>query len=226
MSNLFRIFDPSTRKIFRLNWVVLLFPLLILCPNFMVRKNRLRYLKSVIVQFLEKDFSLSIGGIRTPNLLPILISLFYLILVINVRGLIPYIYTGSRSLAFTLSLSLLIWLSIQIGFFMRALDHLLAHLVPLGTPGVLIPFIVFIELIRSIIRPLTLAVRLAANMVAGHLLICLVNSTPFGSPVIILAIIAGILLIILEFSVVFIQAYVFRTLTRLYYAEFNDTLSF
>jgi len=79
---------------------------------------------------------------------------------------------------------------------MRALDHLLAHLVPLGTPGVLIPFIVFIELIRSIIRPLTLAVRLAANMVAGHLLICLVNSTPFGYPVIILAIIAGILLII------------------------------
>jgi F-type H+-transporting ATPase subunit a len=226
MSNLFRIFDPSTREMLSLNWIVLLFPVLVLCPNMSVRKRRLTYLKNTVIQFLEKDFGLSIGGKRSPNLLPILISLFYLILVVNVRGLIPYVYTGSSRLSFTLSLSLLLWLSIQVGFVLRALDHLIAHLVPLGTPGVLIPFIVFIELIRSVIRPLTLAVRLAANIVAGHLLICLVNSVSFCSPVLVLAIRAGVLLIILEFSVVFIQAYVFRTLTSLYYAEFNDTLLF
>lgn len=104
----------------------------------------------------------------------------------------------------------------------KAKNHFLAHLVPLGTPGVLIPFIVFIELIRAIIRPLTLSVRLAANIVAGHLLICLVNGAPYFSPVIPVVLLAGLLLIMLELGVVFIQAYVFRTLSRLYYAELNE----
>lgn len=83
---------------------------------------------------------------------------------------------------------------------------------------------VFIELIRAIIRPLTLAVRLAANMVAGHLLICLVNGVSYSSPVVPMALVAGLVLITLELRVVFIQAYVFRTLRRLYYAELNESV--
>ena len=54
-------------------------------------------------------------------------------------------------------------------------SNFLSHLVPRGTPIVLVPFMVFIELVRRVIRPLTLAVRLAANMVAGHLLLVLVR---------------------------------------------------
>lgn len=54
-------------------------------------------------------------------------------------------------------------------------SNFLAHLVPTGTPPLLIPFMVIIELVRRVIRPLTLAVRLAANMVAGHLLLVLVR---------------------------------------------------
>merc|ERR1711971_663797 len=64
---------------------------------------------------------------------------------------------------------------IELGFIFKAIKRFLAHLVPSGTPDVLIPLIVMIELVRNFIRPITLSVRLAANIVAGHLLIRLLN---------------------------------------------------
>jgi len=95
------------------------------------------------------------------------------------------------------------------------------HMVPQGTPAPLIIFIVIIEMIRNIIRPLTLAVRLSANMIAGHLLISLLRnflkniymkaSIPLSSIIIIL--------ITLEMAVSMIQAYVFITLSTLYSNE-------
>ena len=103
----------------------------------------------------------------------------------------------------------------------------LAHLVPLGTPYILIPFIVLIEFVRNIIRPITLSVRLAANLVAGHLLITLIRSPAvfisYGSLVFLIR--ALFILIILESAVAFIQAYVFRMLRTLYLREVNS-LSF
>ena len=104
------------------------------------------------------------------------------------------------------------------------IGRFLAHLVPTGTPYVLIPFIVLIELVRSVIRPVTLSVRLAANLVAGHLLITLVRAPIVRSGFIRLAILLTCLyfLIILESAVAFIQAYVFRMLRTLYLAEVND----
>jgi len=71
---------------------------------------------------------------------------------------------------------------------------MLAHLVPIGTPPILIPFIVLIELIRTIIRPLTLAVRLTANIIAGHLLLVLLSSlmtniSYFIAPLVIIALV-------------------------------------
>jgi F-type H+-transporting ATPase subunit a len=102
----------------------------------------------------------------------------------------------------------------------------LAHLVPVGTPYILMPLIVIIELVRSLIRPLTLAVRLAANIVAGHLLMTLISSPLVHSePLASRLILSGlILLIVLESAVAFIQAYVFRILRALYLGESN-TLS-
>ena len=83
------------------------------------------------------------------------------------------------------------------------------------------PFIVIIELVRSIIRPLTLAVRLAANIIAGHLLICLLGHslTPTPSLLIVVALRAILTLCLLERAVRIIQAYVFRLLSALYINE-------
>jgi F-type H+-transporting ATPase subunit a len=103
-------------------------------------------------------------------------------------------------------------------------NRVLAHLVPLGTPPALMPFIVIIELRRRVIRPLTLSVRLAANIIAGHLLLSLLARRGPSMPVISLSCMmrALILLCILECAVSIIQAYVFRVLATLYLNEVNS----
>lgn len=99
--------------------------------------------------------------------------------------------------------------------------NLLVHLIPNGTPTILIPFIVIIETIRNIIRPLTLAIRLAANIIAGHLLIALLIAASPLTPFILSPILfsAQAALITLELAVAIIQAYVFSVLITLYSAE-------
>lgn len=98
---------------------------------------------------------------------------------------------------------------------------MLAHLVPVGTPPALIPFMVLIELISSLIRPLTLSVRLAANMVAGHLLLTLLRSQMVNAPVsVMICVLTRILILgILERAVALIQAYVYSVLITLYLNE-------
>lgn len=96
----------------------------------------------------------------------------------------------------------------------------LAHLVPIGTPQILIPFIVVIEMLRGLIRPLTLSLRLSANILAGHLLLRLVgNGGLFISPLVSIQYLSQTLLALLEMAVAVIQAYVFRVLVRLYFRE-------
>jgi F-type H+-transporting ATPase subunit a len=98
-------------------------------------------------------------------------------------------------------------------------------LVPTGTPGALIPLIVIIELVRNFIRPITLSVRLAANIVAGHLLISLINR---GAPISLsmgFMLIGGLILFFLEVGVAFIQGYVFSTLRVIYLSELNHSIT-
>jgi F-type H+-transporting ATPase subunit a len=98
---------------------------------------------------------------------------------------------------------------------------MLAHLVPQGTPPALMPFMVCIETISNIIRPGTLAVRLAANIIAGHLLITLLgNQGPSASQITLaLLLITQLLLLTLETAVAVIQSYVFAILRTLYSSE-------
>lgn len=97
------------------------------------------------------------------------------------------------------------------------------HIIPQGTPAILIPFIVLIETIRNIIRPGTLAVRLTANIIAGHLLITLLRGTGprISSYFILILVIIQILLLILESAVAIIQSYVIAILRTLYSREVN-----
>jgi F-type H+-transporting ATPase subunit a len=151
--------------------------------------------------------------------------LFIICCTINFIGLTPYTFTPSRSISLTLGIAICVWVFIELGFIFKAIKRFLAHLVPSGTPDVLIPLIVVIELVRNFIRPITLSVRLAANIVAGHLLIRLVNGGRLSlvtAPIIVLS---GMVLIVLEVSVAFIQGYVFSTLRVIYFSELNSALA-
>ena len=171
--------------------------------------------------YLEKELIAVFGKTTIQGTIFIFISVFFFILFSNFIGLIPYIFTRTSHLSITLVLALPLWLgSIMYSIFYQY-NNLLAHLVPVGTPRFLIPIIVIIETISNIIRPITLSIRLAANMVAGHLLLTLLGSQ--GPNLIfislIILIIGIVLLLLLEVAVACIQSYVFTILSSLYLNE-------
>ena len=142
-------------------------------------------------------------------------------------GLAPYIFTRSRHISFTLTLAIPIWIGRIVFSIKNQYNRLFAHLVPSGTPVALIPIIVIIETVRNVIRPGTLSIRLAANIVAGHLLLTLLGSQgPAARGLVIIGLIVSlILLLCLELAVACIQAYVFTILRSLYLNELR-TVSF
>ncbi|KYQ46787.1 ATP synthase subunit a, partial [Trachymyrmex zeteki] len=128
-------------------------------------------------------------------------------------------------LPFNYSIRILTTSMDELGWFYTLTNYLrgfLSHLTPMGTPFVLMPFMVIIESIRLIIRPITLSIRLAANMIAGHLLLSLLGLSGAGlrSFVILLVlVVAQLILFVLEIFVSLIQAYVFSILSALYRKE-------
>lgn len=217
--NLFSIFDPHSSQNYSFNWLRILIPLLFFPNQFWFKKSKIFIFWFSINQFLLKEFN-NFKKKNYPNII-ILFSIFIIIVIINFLGLFPYIFTASRHLSITLPLSLSIWLGIIFYNWYKITNLSFAHLVPLNTPTALIIFIVLIETIRNVIRPITLAIRLSANIIAGHLLLCLLGST---GPIIELnltpiLILTQILLFTLELAVSIIQSYVFITLISLYSNE-------
>ena len=101
-----------------------------------------------------------------------------------------------------------------------SLNSMFAHLVPLGCPVILIPFMVVIERIRLVIRPLTLSIRLTANMIAGHIIMALISMGSINRGTVLLSSIASeVLVTMLEIGVAVIQPYVFFILLSLYSQE-------
>lgn len=220
ITNLFNIFDPSTSINYSLNWIRIILIIILFPFQYWLIPSRYVIFWNLIIKFIYKEFKILISYSYS-NII-ILIALFLIILFNNFIGLFPYIFTASRHIRFCLSLSLSIWLSIIIYRLFKFFNDLISHLTPHGTPFILIPFIVIIESISLLIRPLTLAIRLTANIIAGHLLLCLLGSTGNSinrSLIIVLMITTQLLLYILEISVSIIQAYVFSILTTLYRRE-------
>nr|YP_009073573.1 ATP synthase F0 subunit 6 [Aeolesthes oenochrous]BAP59123.1 ATP synthase F0 subunit 6 [Aeolesthes oenochrous] len=221
--NLFSSFDPSTNFNLPLNWLSSLLGFLIIPPMFWFIPSRANMLWINIISTLNKEFKVLLGTNKNQGSTLIFISLFSFILFNNFLGLFPYIFTGTSHLAMTLTLALPLWLSFMIYGWVNNTIHMFAHLVPQGTPPILMPFMVCIETISNLIRPGTLAVRLSANMIAGHLLMTLLGNT--GPKLTLLLvnflIIIQILLLILESAVSIIQSYVFAVLSVLYSKEVN-----
>nr|QVT11159.1 ATP synthase F0 subunit 6 [Rhagoletis pomonella] len=224
MTNLFSVFDPSS-SIFNLslNWMSTFLGLLIIPSVYWLMPSRYHVFWNSILLTLHKEFKTLLGPSSHSGSTFIFVSLFSLILFNNFMGLFPYIFTSTSHLTLTLTLALPLWLCFMIYGWINNTQHMFAHLVPQGTPAILMPFMVCIETISNVIRPGTLAVRLAANMIAGHLLLTLLGNTgPSLSYMIIsLLLIGQIALLILESAVAIIQSYVFAVLSTLYSSEVN-----
>lgn len=224
ITNLFSVFDPSSR-IFNLsiNWIRTFIGLIIIPSIFWFIPSRYNILWNNILLTLHKEFKTLLGPTGHNGRTFIFISLFSLIIFNNFIGLFPYVFTRTSHLTLTLALALPLWLSFIIYGWINHTQHIFAHLVPQGTPAVLIPFIVCIETIRNVIRPGTLAVRLAANIIAGHLLLTLLGNTgpSLSYSIISFLVIAQIALLVLESAVAIIQSYVFAVLRTLYSREVN-----
>nr|AVN67810.1 ATP synthase F0 subunit 6 [Ischnoptera bilunata] len=225
MTNLFSVFDPSTSfSNISLNWISTPLGLLLIPTSYWLIPSRHFILWNKILLTLHKEFKTLIGysNINKGSSF-IFISLFSIIMFNNFLGLFPYIFTSTSHMTMTLSLALPLWLSFMVFGWINNTQHMFAHLVPQGTPPVLMPFMVCIETISNIIRPGTLAVRLAANMIAGHLLLTLLGNTGphLTTPLLMLLISTQIALLVLESAVAIIQSYVFAVLSTLYSSEVN-----
>nr|YP_004778155.1 ATP synthase F0 subunit 6 [Liriomyza sativae]ADO79009.1 ATP synthase F0 subunit 6 [Liriomyza sativae] len=222
MTNLFSVFDPSS-SIFNLslNWMSTFLGIILIPCSFWLMPSRYTIIWNNMNLILHKEFKTLLGPMSNKGSTFIFISLFSMILFNNFMGLFPYIFTSTSHLTLTLSLALPLWIAFMLYGWLNHTQHMFAHLVPQGTPAVLMPFMVCIETISNIIRPGTLAVRLSANMIAGHLLLTLLGNTgPSMSLILInILLITQLALLTLESAVAIIQSYVFAVLSTLYSSE-------
>ena len=151
-------------------------------------------------------------------------GLFLLIMGINIWGLFPYVWGITTQFVWTISLSLIIWLSIvgsSIGF---SPITFFSHMTPQGSPPYLAPILKVIELVRKFIRPLTLALRLGINMTTGHILIALMITSrclALWNIKILFLLLSFIVMgyLLFEVGISFIQGFVFSLLRAQYLGE-------
>ncbi|WP_306140950.1 F0F1 ATP synthase subunit A [Roseibium sp. MMSF_3412] len=160
---------------------------------------------------------------------PLVFSLFMFVLVANLFGMFPYFFTVTSHIIVTFALAMLVILTVIIYGFMRNGMSFLKLFVPSGVPGALIPLVTMIEVISFLSRPISLSVRLFANMLAGHItlkvfsgfVVSLGAMGAVGIAGAVLPLAMTVALTALEFLVAFLQAYVFAVLTCMY---LNDAL--
>jgi len=220
MNNLFSIFDPNinfTGLVYPLNWVRVTIIMFFLPSVFWLVKSQIHMVVLGVLKALTLEIEAILGHNTPPGSINILLALFFFIICSNFMGLFPYVFTGSRHLRYTVALALPLWLGAILWSWVFQYNHMFTHLVPPGTPGALIALMVIIETVSNLIRPGALAVRLAANIVAGHLLLSLLGGATSSLFSVVMVIL--LLLVVLECAVACIQSYVFTILRTLYLNE-------
>ena len=190
--------------------------------------GKVQCLAEMMYEFVANILDSNVGKEGKPYF-PFIFTLFLFILFSNLLGLIPYSYTVTSQIVVTFAMAFTIFIGVTlIGLFKHGL-HFFSFFVPEGAPKVLLPLIILIEVISYLIRPVSLSVRLFANMLAGHtmlkvfagLAVMMTGAGGFllvSSPLPLLVIVA---LTGLELLVAMLQAYVFTILTCMY---LNDAL--
>ncbi|KAB0680259.1 F0F1 ATP synthase subunit A [Aureimonas leprariae] len=164
------------------------------------------------------------AGTAGMRFFPFVFSLFVFVLVANLFGMMPYFFTVTSHLIVTFSLALLVIGVVVVYGFMKNGIGWLKLFVPSGVPAAVLPLVTIIEIVSFLSRPVSLSVRLFANMLAGHITLkvfagFVVSMSSLGALGVlgsILPLFMTIALTALEFLVAFLQAYVFAVLTCMY----------
>ena len=185
--------------------------------------GKIQLISEMLYNFVAKMINDTAGSKAKPYF-PFIFSLFMFVLLCNMVGMLPYSFTVTSHIIVTLIMALFIFIAVTIIGFLKHGFKYLSIFVPSGVPAVLLPLITVIEIISYLSRPVSLSVRLFANMMAGHTMLKV-----FGGFVISLGILGGwlplsfsVALTGLEILVTFLQAYVFAILTCIY---LNDALN-
>nr|CAQ52905.1 F-ATPase subunit 6 [Forda marginata]CAQ52908.1 F-ATPase subunit 6 [Forda marginata]CAQ52911.1 F-ATPase subunit 6 [Forda marginata] len=216
MTNLFNIFDPSTTIMnLEMNWMSTIM-IIMMMPNIIwIIPNRINLLMNKIFKMLNKEMMLlyQSKNIKSPSFM--FMTLFMFILLNNFFSLFPYIFSSSSHMIFSMSLAMPFWLFFIIMSMYKNTKNMIAHLIPLNTPIYLAPLMTLIETMSILIRPMSLSIRLTANLIAGHLLMTLLN---YNSMLFIIIMIQ-MFMMTFELCVALIQSYVFSILASLYSSE-------
>jgi len=185
--------------------------------------SKIQLITEMSYTFIAKMINDTAGSNAKP-FFPFIFTLFMFVLFCNMIGMLPYSFTVTSHIIVTFALAAIIFVGVTIlGFIKHGIKYL-ELFVPKGVPLVLLPLIIIIEIISYLSRPVSLSVRLFANMMAGHTMLKV-----FGGFVISLGLLGGwlplgfsVALTGLEILVAFLQAYVFVILTCIY---LNDALN-
>lgn len=218
--NLFASFITPTLIGLPIVLIIIIFPSILYPSTTRLISNRVIALQKWLIRLTTKQI-ISIHNKTGQTWTLILISLIIFIGSTNLIGLLPYSFTPTTQLSINLGIAIPLWAGTVILGFRHKTKASLAHFLPQGTPLPLIPILVIIETISLFIQPIALAVRLTANITAGHLLIHLIGSATLALininiTVAFITFIILVLLTVLEFAVALIQAYVFTLLVSLY----------
>ena len=184
--------------------------------------GRLQSIAELSYEFIANMLKENVGSAGR-QYFPFIFSLFMFILFANLLGMIPFTFTVTSHIIVTFALALVVFIGVTVIGFARHGLHFLSFFVPPGVPKPLLVLLVPIEVLSYFIRPVSLSVRLFANMMAGHTMLKV-----FAGFVVALGVLGGwaplafvVALTGLEIGIAFLQAYVFTILSCLY---LNDAI--
>nr|YP_010429352.1 ATP synthase F0 subunit 6 [Perinereis camiguinoides]USR67344.1 ATP synthase F0 subunit 6 [Perinereis camiguinoides] len=225
MLDIFSSFDPGINLINNftsplLFWTMVSTSIMLFSLSLWSTPSNLMILMNSVTKIMN-DQGTRTRGLHLKGFNIVIVSLFIIIININLIGLLPAVFSYSSHLLFTLSFGMPLWLALILSAIAFNTTSWIASLLPGGAPHWLNPFLVLIETISISVRPLTLSFRLAANMSAGHIVLTLIGTycaASMFSSLIGLIVLFSIQMgyIMFEMGICLIQSYIFCLLLSLY----------
>nr|QBK82152.1 ATP synthase F0 subunit 6 [Nassarius acuticostus] len=225
--DIFSSFDDNNQvfmSLYILMWIFSLVTIILFSSSYWVASPRWLSIVSIFKDTASSQVFRSFG-INMGGFVNVITGLFLFLILMNMSGLVPYVFSPTSHLAVSLSLGLPLWLTLIISAIFYNPSSVVAGLLPMGAPAPLNPFLVIIETVSIMVRPITLSVRLTANMSAGHIVLTLIGNyltaSFFMSSVFSMLLLLSIqvLYTVFEFGISLIQAYIFCLLITLYSDE-------